>query len=437
MTAKANEAKRRKLGTQAVKSLPPREVDYVVWDEELKGFGVRVWPSGKKTFIAFYRFEGAMRKVTLGVFGTLTADQARSAAKEVLSKAALGTDVAATKAAQRAQMTVSELCDAYLAAARAGKLERPKKASTLNTDAGRIERHIKPLLGTKKIGSVTKVDMRAFKRAVANGETATDVKTGKHGRAIVEGGEGTATRTLGLLGGIFSWAVDKGYLDSNPRTGVKGFKDKARERYLTANEFKRLGATLTEAATLGLPSERGARKGSFRPATVEHREAPCPQAVAAIRLLLTTGCRLGEILTLRWQEVDLGRGVLNLADSKTGAKRVLLGAAALKILSEVPRVGTYVIAGADPKKPRPDIKRPLARIMAHAGLDDVTAHTLRHSFASIAVGGGLSLHMTGRLLGHADPKTTMRYAHVADDPHKRAADVTSNAIEAMLAGKAA
>ncbi|WP_173861862.1 site-specific integrase [Notoacmeibacter marinus] len=204
------------------------------------------------------------------------------------------------------------------------------------------------------------------------------------------------------------------------------------------DEMQRLGDALREAETVGLPwNFNEGKKAKHRPVKDENRrEVISPFAVAAIRLLMLTGCRAGEILALRWSEVDFERGVLNLPDSKTGAKKVLLGAPALEVLSDLPRMGDYVIAGALPNKPRSDLKRPWERITRHAGLKDVRLHDLRHSFASVGAGAGMGLATVGKLLGHASPAMTARYAHLADDPLRRASESISGTIAAAMNGAA-
>lgn len=425
-----------KLTQSVVKALEPRQTDYVEWCGQMAGFGCRVRPSGTKSFIAQYRIGGRnspVRKVTIGAYGKLTAEEAREAARGILAKAELGEDVAGVRAKQRAEMTVAQLCDEYIVEGCEGK-----KASTLSTDKGRIERHIKPLLGRKRIGDVQRGDVERFMRDVANGKTATDEKTRKHGRAIVTGGKGAATRTVRLLGGIFSYAVAHSYIETNPRLGVKLYADGKGERFLSANELRLLGETLREAESEGLPwqPKEGPKEKHTPKKAATAREVISPHAIAAIRLLLLTGCRVGEILTLKWAHVDFERGFLNLADSKTGAKKVLLGAPALQVLANIPHVkdNPYVIVGSEPKKPRSDLKRPWSRIIAHAGLTNLRLHDLRHSYASIGAAGGMGLGIVGKLLGHASAATTARYAHFADDPLRRASDSIGGTIAALIGG---
>lgn len=275
-------------------------------------------------------------------------------------------------------------------------------------------------------------------RAVAKGKTAIDVKTGKFGRAIVTGGEGTATRTVRLLGGIFSYAVAHGYIEKNPRLGVKVYADGKGERFLSGDELQRLGGTLREAETIGLPWQfREGANAKHRPLKAENqREVISPHAIAAIRLLLLTGCRAGEILNLKWEHVDFERGFLNLPDSKTGKKEVVLGAPALKVLADLARIegNPYVIVGEAKDKPRSDLKRPWKRITTSAGLADLRLHDLRHSYASVGAASGMGLGIVGKLLGHASPATTARYSHFADDPLRRASESISGTIAAALSG---
>ncbi|MCB2072480.1 MAG: tyrosine-type recombinase/integrase [Novosphingobium sp.] len=420
-----------KLTKSIVDALQPADRDYVTWCGQLPGFGVRTRPTGRKSYIAQYDFNGRTRKVTIGTHGAMTVDQARDEARAVLANAQLGVDKAEAKAKRRAEMTVAELCDEYLAEGC-----DKKKASTIATDKGRIARHIKPLLGTKKISDVSRGDIERFMRAVAKGKTAKVLTNEKGNRVAVTGGKGTATRTVRLLGGIFSYAVKHGYIATNPRSGVQLYADNKGKRYLSSAEFQRLGDTLREAETIGLPWQfNEGVKEKYRPKKAENqREVISPHAVAAIRLLMLTGCRLSEILKLQWHDVDLNRGVLDLSDSKTGAKEVLLGAAALKVLAEIPRIegNPYVIAGEVEGKPRSDLKRPWNRITTHAGLPDLRLHDLRHSFASVGVASGMGLPIVGKLLGHASPSTTARYAHIAEDASRRALHTIESTIAAGI-----
>lgn len=238
---------RAKLTKRSVEALKPGPEQFFVWDTELKGFGVRVLKSGTKSFVLQYRLK-QQRRLVLGKFPPLSVDKARDPARRALADIAEGQDPAAEKKKQKAAAIVSEMCDAYLVAARAGlvigRAGTVKKESTLSVDAGRIERHIKPLLGGLRATEVTSAHIEQFKNAVAQGKTRVDVKTGLRGRAIVKGGKGTATRTVGLLGGIFEWARAQGLVVHNPVRGVRRFADGRREILYTDNQLALLGAVL-------------------------------------------------------------------------------------------------------------------------------------------------------------------------------------------------
>ncbi len=412
-----------RLTKRTVDEVAPADRDRFIWDSDLKGFGLKVTAKGKKVFVLQYRIggrAGKTKRYTIGTHGTLTAEEARTEAKRLLGGVRTGQDPAEERATRRRDtMTIADLCDEYLEKAKRGEILRKdgerKRASTLEIDEGRIERHIKPLLGKKKVAALNKKDVETFRNGVAAGKTAANVKTGKHGRAIVKGGSGTATRTLGLLSGILSYAVEAGYRADNPVHGVKREKDKARERFLSEEELARLGEALTAA---------------------EQEQSATPHMIAAIRLLIFTGARLGEILALEWRHVDLERGLLSLPTSKTGARTIYLSAPAQETLASLPREkdNPYVICGEKAGTHLVNLQRPWHRIRAKAGLDDLRLHDLRHSFASQAAGGGHGLYIIGKLLGHRHAVTTQRYAHLDADPVRRANDETAARIAKAMAG---
>jgi integrase len=256
--------------------------------------------------------------------------------------------------------------------------------------------------------------VKKFLQDVANGKTTADVKTVKRGRAIVRGGQGTATRTVGLLGGIFAYAVDCGMIDASPVIGVKRFADKKGNRYLSQQELVALGEALRKAE-----SEDGN-----------------PLAISVIKLLVFTGARKNEIQGLKWSEVDFASGYLKLADSKTGQKAIPLNAGALQVLNDQERVAGNdhifpAFRGTGHYEGTPKVWE---RIRQKAGLTDVRLHDLRHSFASIAVAGGASLPIIGALLGHAHSATTQRYAHLSDDPLRAASEAVGKKITAAMTG---
>jgi integrase len=300
-----------RLTKRAVDAAKVTGRDYFLWDDEMPGFGLRVLASGRKSYVVQYKVGGRggeTRRKSLGLHGVLTAEEARIEAKRWLADRAMGKDPIAEHAANRKAETVEQLCRSYIAAAEQGlilgKKNRPKKVSTLATDRGRIERHIIPLLGKKRVRDVAPSDVNRFMRDVIAGKTAVDVKTGFRGRAIVEGGAGTAARTVGLLGGIFSYAVSDGLRTDNPVRGVKRPADQRRDRRLSSEGYRALGEALTEAEA----------------------EGENPAAIAAVRLLALTGAPLGEIANLRVGEIDQQGHALRLADSKEGASVRPLGA---------------------------------------------------------------------------------------------------------------
>lgn len=396
-----------------VRAVPSSEREQVYWDDALKGFGLRVHPSGVKVFVVQYRTSGGrrgtMRKMTVGRYGApLTVDMARREAQRLLSRAKLGDDPAMEKRKLRADLTVAELCDAYF---KDGCTH--KKGSTLLSDKGRVERHIKPLLGRLGVSAVTRLDIERFVRDVAKGKTQTVEKTGKRGKAVVRGGKGAATRSTGLLGAIFTYAVTNGLRSDNPVRGVRRFPDGRSQRFLSAEEWRRLGVALMDAERAGAN----------------------PYGVAVLRLLAFTGMRKNEAAHLRWREVNLERGFLSLETSKTGPKVVTLGAPAKALLTSLSgdARSEWVFPNASGKAPYGGLVRLWQAIRLDAGLEDVRLHDLRHSFASHGLGAGAGLPIIGALLGQASASTTARYAHLAADPVRAAADRIAVGIERAMA----
>ena len=400
-----------KITNATVRELDAAEKPIFYWDEALSGFGVKVTPKGKKVYVCQYRPGGGAkttaRRMTIGTHGILTSEQARQAAKRLLAEVAVGADPAAARNRKREEMTVGELCDQYLLAGCGAK-----KPSTIATDKGRIERHIKPLLGRKKLSDVTRADIKQFLVDVANGKTAADLKTGKHGRARVSGGKGTATRTVGLLGGIFSFACDLEVIEANPVRGIKRFQDRRMERFLSEEEIVALGHALREAEDSG-----------------RNR-----QATNIIRLLILTGARRAEIEKLTWHEVDLPNRVLKLDDSKTGQKVIRLSSPAAQLLSEIPS-GTnsnFVFPATRGEGHFTGTPKVWRNIRESVGMPTLRIHDLRHSYASLAAGLGAGLPLIGALLGQKSASTTQRYVHFSNDPLQSMNDGVGNRVANAL-----
>ncbi len=413
-----------KITKRLVENLKPDERDVLGWDDELRGFGVRLKPSGVRSYIVQYRNEhGRSRRLTIGSHGRLTAEEARKEARQILSSVDRGADPVADRTSNRNKPTVAELCDRYLE----DHAKQHKRPLSCEADERNIRNHVKPILGKLYVADVKRADIDKLKRAVKDGKTAYDQKHDftawrdtnrtKRSRRIVKGGSGAANRVLALVSKMFNLAERWGMRadGTNPCRHVEKYKEQKRERFLSAEELSRLSDALSTAMLEAIES---------------------PGAIAAIRLLILTGCRLSEILTLRWRYVDFENACLRLPNSKTGAKTVHLNAPALEVLNAIPRDegSSWVIAGVTPGEHLINLQKPWRRIRAKAELDDVRLHDLRHSFASIAVGLGEGLPMIGKLLGHTQPQTTARYAHLAADPVKAATERVGATISGMMSG---
>jgi integrase len=409
-------AARARIGLRQVRALQPGQT---LWDSSLPGFGARRQQGEAIVYVLKYRTAGGRQRwFTIGQHGApWTPESARRQAMQLLGDVARGGDPATEKRAARKAQTVSELCDLYFADATVGRLmtrrRSPKKASTLATDFGRIERHIKPLLGRRTVGAVTREDVEAFMHDIAAGKTASKTKTKPRGLARVRGGRGTATRTMGLLGAIFAYAVRHRMRTDNPVHGVTRFADGKRKRRLSDDEYKAFGDALRQASI----------------------ENVWPAAIAVARFLARTGWRSGEALGLRSEEVDLVRRTAMLGDTKTGRSVRPLSHAACDVLRSLSCSGRLVFPAT---RGSGDIvmsgfKKFWKRIAKLGGLPpDVTPHVLRHSFASLAADLGYSEPVIAALIGHQGRSTTSRYLHSADAVLLAAADsVADRSTELM------
>ncbi|HLY54100.1 MAG TPA: tyrosine-type recombinase/integrase [Stellaceae bacterium] len=391
---------------------PAEDRDAFIWDNELRGFGLKVTPGGTKVYVFQYHVgrgrNARRRRMVIGKHGSpYTPDTARTEAKRLAGLVADGQDPADRRAVERKLITFGELCDLYLAEG-----VEHKKASTLKADRGRIEHHLKPLLGKKRLDTVTRADIERLLGDVKSGKTAAPVpKNGERTPgSIARGGAGVAAQCVTLASTIFAFAVERGLRSDNPARGIKKPPVRKMERFLSEQEIARLAAACN--------------------AEVEASGNPFP--AAAIKLLLLTGSRRSEIIKLEWPYVDAkpGRECLRLPDSKTGAKVVHLNHPATVVLQALPRVegNPYVIAGTRKGAPFTGIDKVWSRIRKAAKLEGVRLHDLRHSYASFGAAGGLGLPLIGALLGHKQATTTARYAHLSDDPVRRASEAIGGAL---------
>ena len=388
-----------RLTKTAVEGIVRAARDTYGWDTQVAGFGVKVTPAGGRIYVLKYRSAGAQRWVALGRHGDITADQARTKAIKLRGAVAEGQDPARIRDDRATEPTVGELADRYLIE----HAEPHKKPRSVEEDRRNLKLHVRPALGGVKAGVVTRQDVMRLHHQLR----ATPI---------------AANRVQALLSKLFDLAEQWGIRpeNSNPCRRIPKFKEGRRKRFLSSDELGRLGEALTAA----------------------ERDGEHPSGLAIIRLLLLSGCRRDEILTLKWRFVDFEHGCLRLPDTKTGEKEVYLGPPALALLAEFPRTeSSFVFPAARRGKVDTghfvNINPIWQRIRARAGIEDVRLHDLRHTFASWSVMGGATLHMTGALLGHRQSATTARYAHLAAEPQLAAAARTARALAGALAGPAA
>lgn len=381
-----------RLSSRLIATLAPPAKEYTVWDDAIPGFGLRCWPSGRMVYICKYRLRGQRQthRYTLGTTAVLDPPQARAMAQEVLAAVRSGRDPATE--ARQASTTVADLAERYLR-----DHARPKKRPrSVIEDQRNLTNHVLPALGTRLVAQITRQDIATLHATMQDTPTA-------------------ANRVLALLSTMFGLAEAWGLRDqrTNPAYGIQRYRERTIERFLSGEELLRLGQALADA---------------------EYQQTALPAAIACIRLLLFTGARLGEILGLRWNMIDMARGTARLPDSKSGAKTIRLPAPALDVLRALPRTAPHVLVGKQGK--------PLAaphdmwrRTCASAGIVDCRIHALRHTFASIGVMGGLSLPIVGRLLGHSSPQITQRYGHFADDPLALASEQIAARVRQAMGGQ--
>ena len=378
---------------RSVDALAVESKDAVFWDRRLPGFGVRVYASGRKVYVVQSRGPGGSRRATLGRHGPLLPDEARRRAAAAIDRIKRGEDPLPPPPVEPVpEPTVADLAERFMR-------EHAKvncKPATVENYRWALEAYILPALGGVKVAEVDR-------KRVADLHYALREKPF------------TANRVLVILSKMLSlaevWSLRaKG---TNPRRFVRRYPERQRERFLTREEFRRLGAVLDKAEA----------DGSVH-----------PSAVAAIRLLMLTGCRKGEILGLKWDDIDRTAGELRLRDGKTGARMVPLSPTVAEVLDAIPRPpgNPWVIAGKKPNAPLCGIDDQWKKLRRRAGLNNVRIHDLRHSYASRALALGEGLTMIGALLGHSQVTTTARYAHLAKDTEKAAAAKVGSSIGADI-----
>jgi len=380
-----------------------------LWDTEVKGFGLKVTPAGKKVYLLQYRTGGRgspTKRINIGEHGSddLTADKARNQAIKLRGLIRSGIDPAAERRKGREAPTLKAFSERYIE----DHAKPRKKKRTVEEDERNLRLHINPALGQRKVSAITQANIERFHA------------DGKHRPT-------NANRCLALLSHMFAMAERWGFrpCGSNPCADVEKYEERKRQRFLSVDELAGLGDALSAA---------------------EREQTEPSSGITAIRLLCLTGCRLSEILTLEWPFIDWEKARLNLPDSKTGEKSVPLGGAAMTVLEALAR--TQFDLGEDDLADcrlegwvcpavRGDghfvgIQRVWQRLRKTAGLDGVRLHDLRHGFASMAVAGGDSLFMLGKVLGHRQAATTERYSHLSDDLPRGVADRAASRIEAAL-----
>jgi integrase len=409
---------RAKITKRSVDALRPTEDgrEAVLWDVELKGFGVRVQRGSVKSYILHYRLgpgRGApLRKLTIGKHGSpWTPETARAEAKRLLAIVAQGKDPAGAKSET---LTVGQLCERYLDAARAGlvmtRFKRPKRPTTVAIDEGRVGRHIKPLIGTVRARDLRRADVQRMADAIAQGKTAGTFRGKPRGRALVTGGTGTAARVVELLGGIYSWAEKRELVPGpNPAHGVETARGEAKDRVLNDDELRAFGKALDAKA------------------------ARMPMAVAAVRLIALTGLRREEACALRWGEIDGAGCCLRLEATKTGRSTRPIGKAARDVLQSLPRLSEEWVFPNRTASGRAELKACIAELFDAAGLKDARSHDLRRTFGSVAADEGYGDATIGELLGHSRRGVTQRhYIRRPDAALIAAADQVSARIAAAL-----
>jgi integrase len=399
---------------EALERDPDRDV--FMWDTDVRGFGVRVKSSGTKTFIIQYRnVERRTRRFVIGQYGVLTVEVARDLAKKKLASVIDGADPSQERRSAREGMTVAEVCDWYLEEAEAGRLlgrnRRPIKASSVSGDRSRIEQHIKPLIGTRVVAHLRLADIESLQADIAAGRSARVHRAGRGGQT--SGGAGVAGRAISTLRSLLNHARRLGIIEQSPANGVRVIASNKLKRRLSAGEVRHLGKIMKQM----------------------EREGEHPTGLAAIRVMLQTGFRRMEVLAMRKEWVEPDDNCVAFPDTKSGAQiRAAGDAAIMELMSQGQRSASPYVFPADWGDGHfIGVVRVLDRVCARAGLENVTPHVLRHTFASIAASLGFSELTISGLLGHGPRGVTQRYVHL-DAALVIAADQVSAEIARLLDG---
>lgn len=408
----------RKITKSVVDKKQPESSRYFVWDEGVPGFGLVVQPSGKKSYCFQYRnSQNQSRRLKLGTHGgKLTTEQIRRKAEALLPRIREGYDPLEEKQARRGDLTVSQLLDHYTASASfANKAETTRK-----TDIGRIERHLKPLLGRKIANKLTAEQVKKASFDIENGKTAKTVKTGPRGLAIVRGGPGAARMCIRLLKSAYSWAHEEGLVSVNNTARVKVGQDGNKNITLSQEDYKSLFRTIDE---------------------LEQKLQIRSQVSDAIRVIALTGARRNEIAGLRWRHVDLKRGVIEIPkeEHKTGkstseARVIGLPSVAQQIISQQEFTGSdyYVFpptGGAGPI----NLSKPWRKIREEAGIHpEAGLHALRHSLATQMAVSGSQAAQIMTVMGHKNLSTAQKYIHIAKQETQDIAEQAAIGISEAL-----
>jgi len=398
----------KRLTKSRIDKAHPQEREYTIWDDSLPGFGVRIRPGGTKTFIVQKRLGKGRREIKMNVgryCAPMTLEVARQQAKEWIGEILQGND-------PRRNTPENDITLAEFAIRFSEETDMRKKEQTIINEHSLLKHHIIPILGNVLVSELTRSDVARMMRKIKQPETVKIQRTNKaRGKSIVRGGLHCANRARDVLSAIMTHAIVLELRQTNPVSQVKPFKTQKRERYLTKEEIGRLAQALKEADAAG-----------------ENQ-----YATAAIRLIFYTGARKGEIISLKWSYVDYSRSMAFLSDSKTGAKGLYLPRLAVELLEALPkRAGSpWVLPSLRGQGHLIGLQRVWSKIRRTAGIEDVRLHDLRHTFASVGAANGLSLFIIGKALGHSNPATTQRYAHLANDPISQAVDQIADHIGAL------